>query len=184
MNAMHLPRLRWTRLDPYPRITGRFRRLREREIDDVTQLAIRGGTPTVRKGRAVRWPVLGDEERHAVLRVLDSGILCGARAPELRALEDEFARFTGTRFCLATNSGTAALHMAVAATEVEPGDEIITSAFTYPATALAIQHQGATPVFADIDPSTFNIDPQDVERRVTTRTRAIMPVHIHGLPCD
>ncbi len=117
-------------------------------------------------------------------RVLDSGVLCGSNAPEIVALEEEFARFTGTRHCLATNSGTAALHMAVAAAGIGPGDEVITSAFTYPASALAILQHNAVPAFADIDPVTFNIDPTDVERRITPRTRAIMPVHIHGLPCD
>jgi len=132
----------------------------------------------------VRWPVIGDEERRAVLEVLDSGVLCGARSPQLKSLEAEFARFVGVRHCLATNSGTAALHMAVAAAGVEPGDEIVTSAFTYPATALAILQQNAVPTFADIDPVTFNVDPAAVEARITSRTRALMPVHIHGLPCD
>jgi dTDP-4-amino-4,6-dideoxygalactose transaminase len=133
---------------------------------------------------AVRWPVIGAEERQAALRVLDSGVLCGSRAPEVRGLEEEFARFIGTRYCLAANSGTAALHMAVAAAGLEPGDEVITSAFTYPATALAVLQHNAVPTFADIDPATFNIDPAGIEERITRRTRAILPVHIHGLPCD
>ena len=150
----------------------------------MAQLAIRGGKPAVQRDRAVRWPVIGDEERQAVLAVLDSGVLCGARAPQQKALEEEFARFIGARSCLATNSGTAALHMAVAAAGLEPGDEVVTSAFTYPATALAILQHNAVPTFADIDPVTFNIDPAGIEERITPRTRAIMPVHIHGLPCD
>jgi dTDP-4-amino-4,6-dideoxygalactose transaminase len=148
------------------------------------QLAMRGGKPAVQRERAVRWPVIGDEERQAALGVLDSGVLCGARAPQQKGLEEEFARFIGARYCLATNSGTAALHMAVAAAGLEPGDEVVTSAFTYPATALAILQHGAVPTFADIDPVTFNIDPAGIEERITARTRAIMPVHIHGLPCD
>jgi perosamine synthetase len=150
----------------------------------LAQLAMRGGKPAVSRDLAVRWPVIGAQERQAALQVLDSGVLCGARAPQQKALEEEFARFVGARFCLATNSGTAALHMAVAAAGIEPGDEVITSAFTYPATALAVLHHNAVPVFADIDPVTFNIDPAGIEERITPRTRAIMPVHIHGLPCD
>ena len=150
----------------------------------MEQLAIRGGKPAVQRDRAVRWPVIGDEERQAALQVLDSGVLCGAYAPQQKALEEEFARFIGTRYCLATNSGTAALHMAVAACGIQPGDEIVTSAFTYPATALAILQHNGVPTFADIDPLTFNIDPACIEERITSRTRAIMPVHIHGLPCD
>jgi len=150
----------------------------------LIELALRGGKPAVSRERAVRWPVIGAQEREFALRVLDSGVLCGANAPQIKALEEEFARFAGARFCLATNSGTAALHMAVAAAGIGPGDEIVTSAFTYPATALAILQHNAVPAFADIDPATFNIDPSDIEARITPRTRAIMPVHVHGLPCD
>jgi len=151
----------------------------------MTELAIRGGTPAVSKGRlAVRWPVLGQPENRAVLEVLESGVLNGPGAPQVRALESEFARFVGTRYCLATNSGTAALHLAVVAAGIAPGDEVITSAFTYPASALAVLHHNAVPVFVDIDPITFNLDPALIEERITPRSRAIMPVHIQGLPCD
>src|SRR5215470_1838252 len=181
---MNRPRCRWTERLAYSRISRRFVRHRGREEDILTRLAIRGGIPAVDPRHAVRWPVIGDEERRAVLEVLDSGVLCGARSPQLKSLEAEFARFVGVRHCLATNSGTAALHMAVAASGVEPGDEIVTSAFTYPATALAILHHNAVPVFVDIDPKTFNMDPARIEERIGPRTRALMPVHIHGLPCD
>ncbi|HEU4400654.1 MAG TPA: DegT/DnrJ/EryC1/StrS family aminotransferase [Candidatus Polarisedimenticolia bacterium] len=148
------------------------------------ELAVRGGKPVVSRGLAVRWPVIGGAERQAALEVLDSGVLCGSNAPQLKALEAEFARFVGARFCLATNSGTAALHMAVAAAGIGAGDEVITSAFTYPASALAVLQHNAVPIFADIDPVTFNIDPARIEERISSRTRGIMPVHIHGLPCD
>jgi len=150
----------------------------------MTELAVRGGTPAVTRQLAVRWPVLGSPERQAAIEVLDSGVLNGPEAPQVKALEREFARFVGARFCLATNSGTAALHLAIAAAGIGPGDEVITSAFTYPASALAILHHNAIPVFADIDPVTFNVDPGLVEERISPRTRAIMPVHIQGLPCD
>src|SRR2546426_7357588 len=181
---MSRPRHRWTKGAAYSRITVRFARHRGREGGRLTQLALRGGKPAVSRDLRVRWPVIGAEEREAALQVLDSGVLCGSRAPQVRALEDEFARFVGAKFCLATNSGTAALHMAVAAAGIEPGDQVITSAFTYPATALAILHHNAVPTFADIDPVSFNLDPGGIEERITSRTRAIMPVHIHGLPCD
>jgi dTDP-4-amino-4,6-dideoxygalactose transaminase len=150
----------------------------------MAKLAYMGGTPVVEKGIATRWPVIGGAERKGVLEVLDSGILNGPNAPQVRGLEDEFARFVGSRFCLATNSGTAALHMAVAAGGIGHGDEVITTAFTYVATALSILYQNAVPVFVDIDRSTFNIDPKLIEEKITPRTRAILPVHIHGLPCD
>jgi len=150
----------------------------------MPSLAINGGTPAVPAGLTRLWPQIGDAERQAVLRVLDSGILSGSHAPEVRALEKEFAEYNGSKHCLSTNSGTAALHIAVAAAGIGPGDEVITSAFTFLASALAVLHHNAVPVFADIDPVTFNISPAEIERKITPRTRAIMPVHIHGLPAD
>src|SRR5712691_4304939 len=131
-----------------------------------------------------RWPILTEADRAAVARVLDRGVLSGAGAPEMKALEAEFAAAIGARFCLATNSGTSALHIAPAAAGVGPGDEVIVPALSFIATAQAVLHQGATPVFADVDPGTYNLDPADAERRVTSRTRAIVPVHLHGLPAD
>ena len=131
-----------------------------------------------------RWPVLGAADRAAVARVLDRGVLSGAGAPEMKALEAEFAELIGAGRCLATNSGTAALHIALAAAGIGRGDEVIVPAFSFIATAQAVLHEGATPVFADVDPMTFNIDVADAARRVTSRTRAIVPVHLHGLPAD
>ena len=131
-----------------------------------------------------RWPILTAADRAAVGRVLDRGVLSGAGAPEMKALEAEFGAMVGARFCLATNSGTSALHIALAAAGVGPGDEVIVPALSFIATAQAVLHQGATPVFADVDPATYNIDPSDAARRVTARTRAIVPVHLHGLPAD
>ncbi len=131
-----------------------------------------------------RWPILTDEDRAAVARVLDRGVLSGAGAPEMKALEAEFAAAVGVRFCLATNSGTSALHIALAAAGVGPGDEVIVPALSFIATAQAVLHQGATPVFADVDPVTYNLDPADCARRISARTKAIVPVHLHGLPAD
>ena len=134
--------------------------------------------------RPTRWPAITDGDRAAVTRVLDRGVLSGAAAPEIRGLEAEFAAAVGARFCLATNSGTAALHIALAAAGIGAGDEVIVPALSFIATAQAVLHQGATPVFADIDPVTYNIDPADAARRVTKRTRAVVPVHLHRLPAD
>jgi len=131
-----------------------------------------------------RWPILTEADRAALQRVLDRGVLSGAGAPEMKALEEEFAASLGSRFCLATNSGTAALHIALAAAGVGPGDEVIVPALSFIATAQAVLHQGATPVFADVDPVSYNIDPAEVVSRMTPRTRAIVPVHLHGLPAD
>ena len=131
-----------------------------------------------------RWPIITDADRAALTRVLDRGVLSGAGAPEMRALEAEFAATLGAPFCLATNSGTSALHIAIGALGLRPGDEVIVPAFSFIATAQAVLHEGAVPVFADVDPVTYNIDPADAARRVTPRTRAIVPVHLHGLPAD
>ena len=147
-------------------------------------LAIRGGTPVVPKELHHRWPVITAEDKAAVQTALDSGIISGPYAPQTKALEEEWARYCGVRHALTTNSGTAALHTAVAAGGIGTGDQVITTAFTFLATALAVLQNNAVPVFVDIDPRTYNIDPGKIEERITARTRAIIPVHIHGCPAD
>lgn len=118
----------------------------------------------------------------AVLRVLDSAqFILGE---EVAAFEREFSTFSGTRECVALNSGTSALHLALLATGVGPGDEVITVPFTFVATAAAILYAGAKPVFVDIDPVTYCMDPGVLERAITPRTKAIMPVHLYGHPAD
>ena len=148
------------------------------------RLAIHGGNPTVPAGLHRAWPCILPDDKAAVLAVLDRGIVGGAEAPEAVALQQEFAAYLGARHCLATNSGTAALHLALLALDIQPGDEVITSAFSFSASAMAILHALAVPVFADIRPDTYTLDPGHVERLISPRTRAIMPVHIHGLPAD
>jgi len=148
------------------------------------KLAAQGGTAAVPPGRHQVWPRVLPEDKAAVLAVLDRGILGGAEAPEAMGLQQEFAAYTGTKRCLTTNSGTAALHLALLALDLAPGDEVITSAFSFSASALAILHALAIPIFADIRPDTYTLDPVQVERLIGPRTRAIIPVHIHGLPAD
>lgn len=148
------------------------------------KLAMLGGQRTVPKGAAVRWPVITAEDKKAVMEVLDRGVLCGPYAPAVKALEADWSSYVGTKHALSTNSGTAALHIAVAAAGVGPGDEVITTSFTFLASALAVLQHHGVPVFCDIDPKSYNIDVSQIEKKITRRTKAILPVHIHGLPCD
>jgi len=119
-----------------------------------------------------------------VLAVLDRGVLSGHFAPEVRGLEREWASYVGAKHAIATNSGTAALHIALMAAGVGPGDHVIVPAFTFVATGLAVLHAGAVPVFVDIEPTTLGLDPAAVERAITPATKVVMPVHMHGTPCD
>ena len=119
-----------------------------------------------------------------MLGVLERGVLSGQLAPEVRALEREFAAFVGSGYCLATNSGTAALHLALIGAGIQAGDDVIVPAFTFVATAMAVLHQGAVPVFVDVEARTFGMDPAKVEAAIGPRTRAIVPVHLHGVPCE
>ncbi|MHB1160399.1 MAG: DegT/DnrJ/EryC1/StrS family aminotransferase [Chloroflexota bacterium] len=127
-------------------------------------------------------PMIGEEEKAAVLEVLASGQL--AQGPKVREFEDSFAAWCGVEHAVATSSGTTALHLALLAHGVGPGDEVITSPFSFVATANAICFAGARPVFADIEPDSFNLSPLDTERRVTARTRSIVPVHLFGHPAE
>lgn len=128
-------------------------------------------------------PIIGDEERAAVDRVMRSGML--AQGPEVAAFEQEFAEHFGLgRACVAVNSGTSGLHLGLLAAGVKAGDEVIVPSFTFAATANAVALTGATPVFADIDPATFCLDPASVEAAITPRTVAVMPVHLYGHPAD
>ncbi|MEV3923757.1 DegT/DnrJ/EryC1/StrS family aminotransferase [Actinomadura coerulea] len=127
---------------------------------------------------------LGAEERRAVLRVLDSAVLCSTFGTEARALEAEMAALYGRRAAVASSSGTAALHLAVAAVRLDPGDEVITTPISDFGTVAPILAQNGVPVFADVDPATGNLDPAAVEAAVTPRTRAIIAVHLFGAPAD
>ncbi len=148
------------------------------------QLAIAEGKRTVPEGLQVGWPVITQEDKDAVMKVLDKGILCGPYAPEVVELEKDFAEYIGAKYCIAANSGTAALHIAIAAAGVGPGDEVITSSFTFLSSATAALHHNAIPIFVDIEPKTFDIDPKKIKEKITSKTKAIIPVHIHGMPAD
>jgi dTDP-4-amino-4,6-dideoxygalactose transaminase len=127
-------------------------------------------------------PAIGDEEIEAVAETMRSGWLTtGPRAAEL---ERRFGEYVGARHVLAVSSGTAALHLSLLALGVGPGDEVITTPITWPATANVIVHAGATPVFADVRESDLNLDPAHAAELVTERTKAIVPVHLAGQPCD
>jgi perosamine synthetase len=125
-------------------------------------------------------PEFGDEEIAAVERVLRSGMV--VQGPEVAAFETEFASVVGGRTCVAVNSGTSALHLALLASGIGAGDEVVVPSFTFAATANAVRLCGAAPVFADIDLETFTLDPAATEAVVTARTAAIMPVHLFGHP--
>ncbi|MBI4085545.1 MAG: DegT/DnrJ/EryC1/StrS family aminotransferase [Candidatus Liptonbacteria bacterium] len=158
------------------------------------KLAVFGGPKAVSDkilAKRIFWPYVTEDDKKAVMAVLERGILFGHTeadgkviAPETEALQKEFAEYIGVKYCLAVNSGTAALHIALAGCGVGIGDEVITSAFSYIATPMAIMHAHAVPVFADIDIDTHNLDVGRIEKNITPRTKAIMPVHMNGLPCD
>ncbi len=127
-------------------------------------------------------PFIGDEEVAAVERVMHSGQL--SQGPETAAFEEEFSSLVDGRHCIGVNSGTSALHVALLAAGIGPGDEVIVPSFTFAATANAVALTGARPVFVDIEPYYFCIDPQAVAAAVTPRTAAIMPVHLYGHPAQ
>ncbi|HSX34370.1 MAG TPA: DegT/DnrJ/EryC1/StrS family aminotransferase [Candidatus Saccharimonadales bacterium] len=127
-------------------------------------------------------PNIGPEEFEAVRTVLESGQL--AQGPQVAQLEADFAAYCGSKYALAVNSGTAALHAALAAAGVGPGDEVITTPYSFMATLNCILMVGATPVLADIDPDTYNISVAQINAKITAKTKAVIPVDLYGQPFD
>ncbi len=127
-------------------------------------------------------PSINQDDIDAVLAVMKTPTL--SIGPQVRAFEEAVAAYTGVAEAVAVNSGTSGLHICLAASGVESGDEVITSPFSFVASANCAIYQGATPIFADIDPDTLNIDPAQIETKLTDRTRAIIPVDVFGQPCD
>ena len=134
----------------------------------------------------VNLPLIDDEEIEAVSRVLRSGILTGRvqSGPWVKRLEEGFAEFVKAKYAFAVNSGTAALHLALMAAGVDLGDEVIVPSFSFIATAEVVALVGAKPVFVDINPLTYNIEPEEIEKKMTKKTKAIIPVDLYGLPAD
>lgn len=127
-------------------------------------------------------PIIQDEEIEAVKRVLESGMLAEGKVS--RKFEKLFSDYVGTKFATVTSNGTTALSTALDAMGIQPGDEVITSPFTFIASANSIAMVGGIPIFVDINPDTYNIDPDLIEAAISEKTKAIMPVHIFGMPAD
>jgi perosamine synthetase len=123
-------------------------------------------------------PNVGEREIEAVAEVIRSGMI--AQGPKVAEFEKRFAEYHGVKHAIATNNGTTALHVAMMANDIGVGDEVIIPSFSFFATASSVMASGATPVFADIDPDTFNLNPESAEAAITERTKAIMPVHLYG----
>lgn len=148
----------------------------------MANLAIRGGPPTRTKPWP-QWPVWGNAEREALSAVLDSGSW-GGYSDRVTAFEQAWAEYHNAKYSVSTANGTVSLVAALRAGDIGPGDEVIVPPYTFVATATAPLLVGATPVFADIEPETWNLDPNAVESVITSRTRAVIPVHFAGHPVD
>ncbi len=154
-----------------------------RPVEIPSWLRIAARPTSIGSGELERqWVEIGEETTEAIMKVLPTGKY--TLGPYLQAFEDEFAKYSDCKFGIGISSGTAALHLALEAIGIGPGDEVITVANTYVATALAITYTGATPVFVDVDPATYNMRADLVAARITPRTKAILPVHLYGQPVD
>ncbi len=151
----------------------------------MSDLALFGGPQAVTHPPRERWVQVNDDVKAAVNALMDQGIITiGGPTGVIGEFEAAFAAMTGSRHALAMNSGTATLHSAYFAVGVRPGDEVLVPAYTWHASATPIIHCAATPVFCDIRPESLTIDPDDVERRITDRTKALCVVHVFGNVCD
>src|SRR3989344_3039163 len=150
----------------------------------MMKLALFGGNPIVRNHTRLRidWPPVGDDDWRAIKRVFDNKDFSGRGSREIIKLEELFSnRFNGM-YATALNSGTAALHAALIALDIQPGDEVLIPSLTFVATATAVLYALAVPVFVDIDPIDYNISIKDLERKISNKTKAVIVVHLHGTP--
>jgi perosamine synthetase len=127
---------------------------------------------------------LSKEEQEAVIKVMESQMLTLLHGTYVKQFEEDFAKYIGVKHAVAVNTGTAALHIALAALDIGPGDEVIVPPFTFIATASSILHNNAIPIFADIDPKSYTLDPSSVQEKITDKTKAIIPVHLAGISAD
>lgn len=141
-----------------------------------------GGKPIRHKTLPPAYPLFDKKELTYISKVLESHQI--AEGQFTKKLEEIFANFVGTKFCVAVSSGTSALHLALLSLGIKSGDEVITTPYTFISTSNACLYTGAKPVFVDIEPETFNIDPEKIEEKITDRTKVILPVHIWGQPCE
>lgn len=148
----------------------------------MVRLALMGGEP-VRKRPFPKWPIFDENEIEALKEVLKSGVW-GIGGTKKKAFEEKFASYQHAKYGIAVTNGTAALEISLRALGIGCGDEVIVPPYTFMATVIAVLYVNAIPIFADIDPETYNIDPKSVELMITDRTRAILPVHIGGRPAD
>ena len=147
------------------------------------KLALNGGRP-VRETPSSKWPRATDADIEAVLQALKEGSWCRIGADRAHRFEQEFAAYQGARFGVAVNSGTSALELGLLALGIQPGDEVILPPYTFMASASSVLVTRGIPIFVDIDPDTYNIDPGRIEEAITDRSFAIMPVHFGGRACD
>jgi perosamine synthetase len=149
----------------------------------AAQIAQKGGKP-VRTAPWPRWPLFTDKDKADLVAVLDDGRLTSITGPKVREFEEKYAAAFGAKYALATCNGVVAIHLALAALEIGPGDEVIVPAHTFIGTSIPVLMANAIPVFVDIARDSFNIDVSLIEKAITPRTKAIVPVHLNGLPAD
>jgi perosamine synthetase len=146
------------------------------------KLAIRGGTRLIPEGTIKKWPPVDETDRQLVLGALAAP--SHTFSTNCYAFQDEFAAWNGNKYAVTTNSGTAAMHMCLVACDCGTGDEVIVPAYTWSSSATCVMQHNSIPVFVDIDFDTMNIDPEKIEQAITPKTKAIIVVHLHGLPAD
>ncbi|MEN3185781.1 MAG: DegT/DnrJ/EryC1/StrS family aminotransferase [Atribacterota bacterium] len=149
----------------------------------MEKLAILGGAP-LNKNPFPVWPAFSEKTKKEALRPLETGLVNYWTGTKGMEFERKWAEYCGCQFGISTTNGTSALHTALAACEIGPGDEVIVTSYSFIASAFCVLQAGAIPVFADVRRETHTLDPEDVEKKITPRTKAILPVHLYGIPCD